>query len=400
MVERHFISFLVGRVSIWMAGVMLSVALGWHVYVETKEPLYLALIGLMQILPTFAFFIITGVVIDRFQRKYILLICSLVEFIAFTGIFFAMQFNSIPISLIFFLLLVHGSARAFQIPSEHAILPNIVATKNLAKAVAITSTVSNLAKTTGPLISGLLIAWVDRYVYGICLLIVFISFVAYTFLPLLAINASVETGIKPFLSGLKFVAKKKVLLAIILLDLFIVLLSSVEALLPIYASDILNVGPDGLGLMRGMPAIGAVIAGIILSNIAPLRHCGKLLFGAFAICSFSVLVFGFSHIFWLSLLSLFVYGATDMLSVNIRFTLAQTITPDEVRGRVSAVFATCTASSNQLGEFRAGAIATTIGPVGTAIFGGVLGLIICIGGIIKFPSLWKLDKISDLEHKI
>ena len=398
MIERQFIAFLIGRVSVWMAGVMLSVSLGWHVYIETKEPLYLALIGLMQILPTFAFFIITGVVIDRIQRKYILLTCTAVEFIAFTGIFLAMQFDSIPISFIFSMLLIYGSARAFQIPSEHAILPNIVSSKNLAKAVAITSTVSNLAKTIGPIISGLLIALIDRYVYGICLFIIIISFSAYLFLPLLIINSSSEAGIKPFLSGIKFVAKKKILLGIILLDLFIVLLSSVEALLPIYAADILNVGPDGLGLMRGMPAIGAVIAGIVLSNVSPLRHCGKLLFGAFALCSISVLVFGFSDILWISLLALFVYGATDMLSVNIRFTLAQTITPDAVRGRVSAVFATCTASSNQLGEFRAGTVANAIGPIGATIVGGILGLVICISGIIKFPSLWKLDKISDLKN--
>ena len=399
MIESRFLAFLIGRVSIWMAGVMLSVALGWHVYLETKEPLYLALIGLMQILPTFAFFIITGVIIDRVQRKYILLICTLVEFIAFTGIFFAMQFDVIPISFIFCMLLIHGSARAFQIPSEHAILPNIVSSENLAKAVAITSTVSNLAKTIGPLIAGLLIAFIDRQVYGICLFIVVVSFTAYLFLPKLTINAPVETGLKPFLSGIKFVAKNRILLGIILLDLFIVLLSSVEALLPIYAADILDVGPNGLGLMRGMPAIGAVAAGIVLSNLGPLRHCGKKLFAAFALCSISVLVFGFSEIFWLSLVALFVYGATDMLSVNIRFTLAQTITPDAVRGRVSAVFATCTASSNQLGEFRAGTFATAIGPIGATIMGGALGLIICVGGIFKFPMLWKLDKISDLKKE-
>jgi MFS family permease len=148
-----------------------------------------------------------------------------------------------------------------------------------------------------------------------------------------------------------------------------------------------------------MPAIGAVAAGIVLSNLGPLRNCGKKLFAAFALCSISVLVFGFSEIFWLSLVALFVYGATDMLSVNIRFTLAQTITPDAVRGRVSAVFATCTASSNQLGEFRAGTFATAIGPVGATIMGGALGLIICVGGIFKFPMLWKLDKISDLKKE-
>ena len=131
MIERYFIAFLIGRVSIWMAGVMLSVALGWHIYLETKEPIYLALIGLMQILPTFAFFIITGVVIDRFQRKYILLICTSIEFVAFTGIFIAMLLDSIPILLVFLMLLVHGIARAFQIPSEHALLPNIVSKENL-----------------------------------------------------------------------------------------------------------------------------------------------------------------------------------------------------------------------------------------------------------------------------
>ena len=179
MIERYFIAFLIGRVSIWMAGVMLSVALGWHIYLETKEPIYLALIGLMQILPTFAFFIITGVVIDRFQRKYILLICTVIEFVAFTGIFIAMLFDSIPILLVFLMLLVHGVARAFQIPSEHALLPNIVSKENLEKAVAITSTVSNLAKTTGPLIAGLLIALTDRYIYGICIIIVLISILIY-----------------------------------------------------------------------------------------------------------------------------------------------------------------------------------------------------------------------------
>ena len=119
LIEGEFLAFLIGRVSIWMAGVMLSVALGWHVYIETKEPLYLALIGLMHILPTFAFFIITGVIIDRVQRKYILLVCTVVEFIAFAGIFFAMQSHTIPISFIFFMLLIHGSARAKDTHQHH-----------------------------------------------------------------------------------------------------------------------------------------------------------------------------------------------------------------------------------------------------------------------------------------
>ena len=186
-----------------------------------------------------------------------------------------------------------------------------------------------------------------------------------------------------------------IVLGAIGIDLFIVMVGSVVTLLPVYAQDILEISPDALGFLRAMPAFGAVVAGVVLSSLPPMRHCGQRLFLALAVFSGAIVLFALSTNFWLSMVALFVYGAADMISVNIRMTLVQTATPDHLRGRVSAVNSIFIASSNEMGDVRAGGAAAFFGPVATACAGGFMALgVVCIG-FLAFPRLRHLDRLAD-----
>ncbi|MDX1480274.1 MAG: MFS transporter, partial [Woeseiaceae bacterium] len=184
------------------------------------------------------------------------------------------------------------------------------------------------------------------------------------------------------------------------LDMFIVLVGSVVALLPVYAIDILNVGPETLGLMRAMPALGAVIAGVLLARLPAMRRTGSLLFSALVVFALSILVFALSASLWLSLAALFVYGASDMVSVNVRMTVIQLATPDGLRGRVNSVNSLFIATSNDMGDFRAGTVATLLGPVATVLTGGLMAVGVALGGYLLFPKLRRLDRITDARHVV
>jgi predicted MFS family arabinose efflux permease len=178
-------------------------------------------------------------------------------------------------------------------------------------------------------------------------------------------------------------------------DMLIVLLGSVVALLPVYAIDVLDVGPEALGLMRSMPALGAVVAGVVLTHMPTMRNTGKSLFVSLGVFAFSIVVFSLSGSLWLSVCALFVYGAADMVSVNVRMTIIQLATPDGLRGRVNSVNSLFIATSNDLGDFRAGTVAAFLGPVATVLIGGVMALFVALGGYIVFPKLRDLDRMTD-----
>ena len=394
-----FIPYLITRAAISLAGTMLSVAIGWHLYRLTGDPFDLALVGLVQVVPVLAFFIVTGWVVDNFPRKLILTLCACGETAVLLGLALVML-NGLDASdkhAIFILLFFHGCLRAFYGPAQQAILPNIVSREALSKAVAITSTVWNSAMTAGPFLAGVLLAWIDLEIYWLLAGLYFIGAVSLLRLPPLSHTKPMEKGWNQVLSGIRFIKGNSYVMGGITLDLLVVFFGSVMALLPVYALDILKVGPEALGLLRGMPALGAVMTGLTMSYLPDMRSAGKILFAALLLFSLSILLFAFSTTLWLSLLALWLYGASDMISVNVRSTLIQLATPDDLRGRVSAVNSIFISSSNELGDFRAGSVAALLPPVVAVALGGIMALGVTIGGAYLFPTIRKLDKLTDVD---
>ena len=398
--ERYtFIAYLCARISLAIASSMLSVALGYHLFQYSGNPFDLALVGLMQILPMIVLFIFSGLVVDHYPRKIILVVCGICEAIVYVGLTLSMNEGELNRILIFGLLLLHGTTRAFYSPASAAILPNIVSSDYLGRAVAITSSTWTTAQTLGPVAAGFLIAWVDYDTYWWLVGLAATGSLLYSTLPNIVVNKPTERGLKQLLGGIRYVFKDPIVLPSISLDLFIVLLGSVMALLPVYASEVLHVGPDTLGIMRSMPAFGGVLMGVLLAKLPPLRRSGKQLFLALTIFAGSILVFALSDILWLSLAALFVYGASDMVSVNIRSTLIQLATPDDLRGRVNAVNMLFIGVSNEMGDFRSGSVAAAFGTVTTVVAGACMAFVVAIGGYMVFPKLRQLDKLTDAEIK-
>ncbi|WGL17771.1 MFS transporter [Microbulbifer bruguierae] len=392
-----FIPYLLARASLSLASTMLTVAIGWHLYQLTGDPYDLALVGLVQIIPMLMLFIVSGWAVDHFSRKRILILCSVLEGFILLGLAAFMHDGVYDKTSIFALLFLHGCVRAFFSPAQQAILPNIVSAQALSRAVAVTTTVWNAASTSGPFVAGLFLVWMDQDIYWLLGGLALLGALLYLTLPPIAHTRPLGRGIEQVLEGIHFIRRNPFVLGSISLDLFAVLFGSVMALLPIYAVDILKVGADALGVMRGMPALGAVVVGVIMTRLS-LNHTGRSLFLALVIFAFSILLFAVSKNYWLSLVALFVYGASDMISVNIRSTLIQLATPDDLRGRVSAVNSIFIATSNQMGDYRAGAVASVIPAPVTVALGGVMALGVAISGYFIFPAIRKLKKMSELEH--
>ena len=395
MLNTPFALYLSARILVALASTMLSVAVGWHIYEATGNPFDLALVGLMQIIPIAGLFIVSGWVVDNVRRKHVLIVCTIVQAGVLLGL--AAEFNSAAFDrvVVFALLFLNGVSRAFFAPAAQSILPGIVAQAQLSRAVAISSTGWTAAATAGPFVAGLLIVWLDTHVYLLLALFPLLASPLYACLPAATVRKPVGRGLEQLLDGIRYVAKNPLVLPAISLDLVIVLVGSVVALLPVYAVDVLNVGPEALGLMRAMPALGAFAAGVVFARLRDVRNAGSMLFISLVAFAVSILIFAFSGNLWLSLAALFVYGATDMVSVNVRMTVVQLATPDELRGRVNAVNSLFIATSNDLGDFRAGAVATVVGPIATVVLGGVMAVGVVVGAYALFPTLRRLDRLTD-----
>lgn len=392
-----FLCFLFARVSFSLAASVLSVAIGWHLYQATGNAFDLALVGLMQIVPIMLLFIVTGWVVDRFPRKWVLLACASLQLLVFLGLALALAGGDVPRVTVFCLLFLNGCARAFFGPALQAVLPGIVPREALSRAVALTSTVWNGAMTAGPFLGGLLLAQLDFASYWVLVGLAVLSLVLLLPLPDLRVKQSSQRGRRELLQGVSFVLGNPYVLPSITLDMLIVLLGSVVALLPVFAADVLGLGPEALGLLRAMPALGAVVAGTIMARLPDGRRVGRRLFVALLVFAGATLVFALSTTLWLSLAALFVYGAADMISVNLRSTLIQLATPDALRGRVGAVNSLFIATSNDLGDFRAGAVAAAIGAVPAAIAGAGCALVVTVIGAALSPRLRRLDRLVDAD---
>ena len=396
----HFLAFLGGSALINLVTTALSVAVGWHIYEHSGDPMDLAIVGLMQIIPTFLFFFASGWIVDSFSRKHLLILCAIAEALVMAGLVLVMVAVELNLAFVFGLLFCHGSIRAIYFPATQAIVPNLVPEARLPRAIALGSTVSNVAMTGGPVMAGVLISLLDRHVYVVLLGLLVAAAITYLLLPRLARMQMAPRDWSTIIGGITYVRTNSIVLGAIGIDLFIVMVGSVVTLLPVYAQDILEISPDALGFLRAMPAFGAVVAGVVLSSLPPMRHCGQRLFLALAVFSGAIVLFALSTNFWLSMAALFVYGATDMISVNIRMTLVQTATPDHLRGRVSAVNSIFIASSNEMGDVRAGGAAAFFGPVAAACAGGFMALgVVCIG-FLAFPRLRRLDRLADAAPSV
>ena len=392
--SRSFHFFLWTRMLSTASNQILLVALAWQIYDITSSAWDLGLVGLAQFVPTFLLTLPSGQLADRSDRRKLLAAATALQFVAAAILAWGSAAGWVGRGIILSLSMLLGMARALQTPAQAAIVPKLVAPVQLPRAMALSSAVMKIAVIAAPALGGFVYAAGAAWAYALCLVIA----VGAIFCAMAIEKVPITSGKEPatlatMFAGFGFMFHQPVVLGAISLDLFAVVLGGATALLPIYARDILHTGPWGLGLLRSAPAVGALAIGVWLAQRPFESGVGKRLFFSVAIYGLSIVVFAFSRDFALSLAMLAVSGAADMVSVVVRQTLVQVETPDEMRGRVSAVNATFISTSNQLGEFRAGTTAALMGPVGAVVFGGVGTLIVVALWMKLFPALFKRDRL-------
>jgi MFS family permease len=393
--QPSFLKFIVSRVFSALSFQGVAIALGWLVYDKTHNAFDLGYIGLCQFLPMAVLTFVVGHVADRFDRRRIGFVCQVIDAaaVAFLGLGQMMGWLSVP--LIFAAVLVLGAAQAFERPTMAALLPAIVPTAALQRAIATSTSFQQAAFVLGPALGGLL--------YGVAAPVPFVVaavLFAGASLSVIAIEklARIEkrepVTLKSVFAGVAFIWGRPVMLGTISLDLFAVLLGGATALLPIYARDILHAGPLSLGFLRAAPAVGAVVMSVVLARRPLQRGVGRTMLIAVAIFGVGTLVFAVSTNMALSIAALIVLGAADTVSVVVRSSLVQLLTPDAMRGRVNAVNSLFVGTSNQLGEFESGIVAGLIGAVPACIVGGIGTLVIVALWTKLFPALPKVETLS------
>lgn len=383
------------RVAAAFALQMQAVAVGWQMYALTGSALDLGLVGLAQFIPLLAFMLIAGPLADRYDRRTIAWLAQGFQAVA-TGILAWASYGGwLTPGLILAMVFVIGAARAFEHPSVQTLLPNIVPLSLLPRAVAASSSASQAAFITGPALGGFLYALSPSFVYALCSLLWIAAGLMIVRVQIKHAAAKREPiNLANFFGGIAFIRHNPIVLGAISLDMFAVLLGGATALLPIYARDVFQTGPWGLGLLRAAPAVGALSMALVLSYWPITRRVGRAMFVGVAAFGLSTIVFAVSTSFVLSLLALAVLGASDMVSVVIRQTLVQMHTPDPMRGRVYAVNSLFVGTSNQLGDFRAGLTAHWFGTVPSVLIGGLGTVLIVAIWIRLFPTLRNADQFE------
>ena len=397
--DRDFNVFLASRFLSTIAMQIQSVAVGWQVYEIARTPLALGFVGLAQFVPMFLLTLPAGDVSDRFDQRKVLAASLLLEAVA-AGLLIALTISRLGEALPFYLvMMLFGAARGFSGPASQSLLAFIVPPERLAKSIGWSSSAFQTAVIAGPAIGGFLYAWGPLAAYAACAL----CFMGAAFGTVIlggrhrAAFVSTLSASERVIEGIRFVRRRPVVLGAISLDLFAVLLGGATALLPVYARDILHVGPIGLGTLRSAPAVGAALVALSLGRRPLETRTGVKMFGAVAIFGVSTIVFGVSTSFYVSLVALFVLGASDMVSVFIRSTLIQFATPDAMRGRVSAVNMLFIGASNELGEFESGLTAAWFGTVPAVVIGGIGTMLVVAIWMKLFPPLRTVDRLSDVR---
>jgi len=389
--QRYWLS----RFSASFAAQIVAVAVAWQIYDISRDPFHLGLVGLSQFLPALLLVLVTGTVADRVGRRAIMATTDFIEMSCAVALLYLTVSGVDTVWPFFPILVVFGIARAFNGPATSALIANTVPEKDFANAVAWNSSAWQVATIVGPVGGGLLYGISPEVAYGLAGFMLLIAGVLAIAIPKPTNQRKREkVDLTSLLAGFKYIYNEKIVFGAISLDLFAVLMGGAVALLPVYARDILELGPWGLGLLRAGPGIGAVLMAIWLTGKPIKDHAGLIMLVCVGFFGFFTIVFGASTIVWVSILALAMLGAADMVSVYIRETLIQLWTPDELRGRVNAVNMTFVGASNELGEFRAGTMAAMIGTVPAVVLGGVGAIVVAGMWAVLFPQLLKAKHLE------
>ncbi|SDR91704.1 MFS transporter [Bradyrhizobium canariense] len=393
--QGSLVFFLLSRSLSRFSSQIGAVAIGWQVYDLTGSAFDLGMVGLVQFLPTALLVFVAGHAADRYERKRVVQICQLAE--AVTALFLAWGAYAGWLSVvhIFIATAVLGTTGAFESPATAALLPLIAPRGSLQRATALSSGANQIATITGPALGGLAYALSPGLPYGIMVAFWLMGMIftgAIRLMQPVAPRDSATPG--DLFAGVRFIRNNPAILGTISLDLFAVLFGGVTALLPIYAHDVLQTGPLGLGILRAAPAVGALVMTAILARHTINRHVGLSMFQAVIVFGAATTAFAMSHWMWLSIVALAILGAADTVSVVIRFSLVQLATPDDMRGRVGAVNFLFINASNQLGQFESGVTAALLGAMPAAVLGGVATVAIALLWMKLFPTLRNVERLE------
>jgi MFS family permease len=377
---------------------MLGVAIGWELYERTGSALALGIVGLVQIVPVVILSLPAGHLADQFNRKYIVIGSQCVLAISSLGLTL-LSYTHGSLILIYGCLLLIGMGVAFNDPASSTLVVQTIPEHIYENATTWRSSSWQLASVLGPALGGLLIAVMRSatlvYALNAATALTYVALIAQLPGTMQKVRSGERMTLASLLDGVKFLKSTQVVLAAITLDLFAVLLGGATTLLPVFAKDILHVGPTGLGWMRAAPSIGAVCMALAIAHTPPLKKAGRVLLWAVAGFGIATVIFGLSHSFWLSLLMLFTLGALDNISVVVRSTLLLVRTPDEMRGRVSAINSLFVAGSNELGGFESGLVAQFFGPIISVVGGGVGTILVVLFVALLWPEMRQLGSLSE-----
>lgn len=384
--HRGFVRFLYVRIAASIAWQMAAVAVGWQMYALTGSSFDLGLVGLVQFIPAVGFFLATGQAADRYDRRSVSAFSQSVEAAAVAVLALATATGWLTPALILAMAFVVGGGRAFEQPSLQSVLPNIVPAHVLPRAIAASNSAAQTAVVAGPALGGVLIEISPTSVFAMCALLWLSAALAMISIAMeRVVSARQPADLTTLFSGFAYIARNKVVLGAITMDLFAVLLGSATALLPIFASDVFITGPIGFGALRAAPAIGAIGSALILTRHPISRRVGSAMFISVAAYGLGTILLALSPTFVLAMSALTVVGAADTISMVIRQTLVQLNTPDGMRGRVFAVSSMFTSTSNQLGTFRAGTAAALLGTIPAVLLGGVctIAVVLISAGLFR-----------------
>jgi MFS family permease len=394
--NRDLLLFLIGRFVASLGQQMLTVAVGWELYERTHSPLPLGLVGLTQMLPMVLFTLPAGHIADSYNRKRIIILTNFIIACASAGLT-VISWRRADVFWIYFCLFAAGAARTFLWPATSAFLPHLVSRTDFSRAVTWSSGSFQLSSVAGPAAGGALIA-LTHHAAPVYALQAFASLVCLTLVSLVrrthVISLKERMTLSNLIVGFRFVFASPVILGTITLDLLAVLLGGATALLPVYAKDILRAGPSGLGLLQAALPLGSLLCALVLAHRPPLQKAGRTLLLAVAGFGLATIGFGFSHWFWVSFVMLFICGATDNISIVVRHTLVQLLTPDEKRGRVSAVNSLFIGTSNELGGFESGLVAYLFTPVASVVSGGIGTILVVLAVAVMWPQIRKYGRLD------
>jgi MFS family permease len=397
---RDFRLLFAGRFIASLGNQMLSVAVGWELWLRTHDPFVLGMVGLVQVIPVLLLSLPAGHVADQYNRKRIVLITQVLLALCSLGLA-VLSLVQGPLLLIYLCLLGIGIARAFNDPASSTLLPQTIPSNLYTNAATWSSSSWQLAAIIGPALAGFTAALLN----SVTLIYIFDALAGFTFLVLVSLIKGRPLALSPkaatresLAEGIRFIRSTKVILAAITMDMFAVLFGGAVTLLPIYATDILKVGPVGLGLMRAAPSIGALMVAVLLAHLPPFKHAGKTLLLAVAGFGVATILFGLSTSFWLSMLMLLLLGGLDNISVVIRATLILTRTPDKMRGRISSVNSIFIGASNELGGFESGLTAALFGPILSVVAGGIATILVVLLVAKFWPEMRHLKSLDVPEE--